>query len=286
LVFVRGAIDFEHSIQNVSFRKGKAFCRFEDLSPAVLHNRILRTTLRNLSAVHELDQDLKVKLINLWKKMGEVPEIAISRKLFHGIQLNRNNSVYFFLMNVCELAYNLMLPNENGKETGFVDFIRDEIKMRMLFQHFVRNFYATHLKGCSTSADTIPWDAIAEDTLAKKYLPVMQTDITIRSKEKTWVIDTKYYKEVFSARENWNEKIKSENLYQMFAYLKNLDKKGGQDAKAEGILLYPTTSEDVRLSYAMQGHKVRICTVNLATEWGKIHEELLGLISDTLPIRN
>ena len=278
LTFLRGNIDFDRSIQKMSFKKAKACCRFEELSPAVLHNRILRTTLRNLSTVYELDKDLKVQLINLWKKMGEVPEIGLSRKLFRSVQLNRNNSTYYFLMNVCELAYNLMLPDENGKETGFADYLRDDKKMRMLFQHFVRNFYTAHLDGCSTSADAIKWDAIPEDLQAEKYLPVMQTDIVVRSYEKTWVIDTKYYREVFSARENWPERIKSENLYQIFAYLKNLERNGGKDAKADGILLYPTTSEDVRLGYAMQGHKVRICTVNLANDWEKIHKELMELL--------
>ena len=53
------------------------------------------------------------------------------------------------------------------------------------------------------------------------------------------IIDTKYYKETLAVNFN-TEKIKSENLYQLFSYLMNVESKGGVNQHCEGILLYPT----------------------------------------------
>ena len=92
------------------------------------------------------------------------------------------------------------------------------------------------------------------------------------------LFDTKYYKETFQSYYD-NESIHSANLYQLFAYLKNLEAKNEQDALAEGILLYPVIKKDVRLEYTMHGHKVRINTVNLAQDWKSIKQELTELVA-------
>ena len=42
------------------------------------------------------------------------------------------------------------------------------------------------------------WAAIAENEAVLSYLPIMQTDITLRSKHQTIVADAKYYKDALS----------------------------------------------------------------------------------------
>jgi 5-methylcytosine-specific restriction enzyme subunit McrC len=105
----------------------------------------------------------------------------------------------------------------------------------------------------------------------------METDISIRDKNRTIIIDTKYYTKTL---QNYYDKesIHSANLYQLFAYLKNLEVKGGQDAQAEGMLLYPTVKQDLDLTYDMQGHKMHINTVDLSQEWTEIRDKLLSII--------
>jgi 5-methylcytosine-specific restriction enzyme subunit McrC len=107
----------------------------------------------------------------------------------------------------------------------------------------------------------------------------MYPDMTLRSDSKTIVIDAKYYGSTF-ARSHVSEqrKIHSANLYQLFAYLKNLEAQGSSDAQAEGILLYPQVDEAVALSYKVQGHNMRICTIDMAEPWPKIEQSLLDLI--------
>jgi 5-methylcytosine-specific restriction enzyme subunit McrC len=66
----------------------------------------------------------------------------------------------------------------------------------------------------------------------------------------------------------------------LFAYLKNIAIRGGSDAYAEGMLLYPVVDKKIRLSYQLHGHKVSINTVDLGKEWREIRSELLEMVTN------
>jgi 5-methylcytosine-specific restriction enzyme subunit McrC len=112
------------------------------------------------------------------------------------------------------------------------------------------------------------------------YLPAMLTDITLRSPTRTVVIDTKFYRQTLVSYFGAQSKVRSAHLYQLMSYLMNTAKRGGPDAYAEGLLLYPCIdNNNVRLEFELLNHKVRACTVNLAQPWFDIHRELLAMIS-------
>lgn len=89
------------------------------------------------------------------------------------------------------------------------------------------------------------------------------------------IIDAKYYKEVLQTHYN-KESIRSSNLYQLFAYLKN--EKSSNDFTTEGILIYPTVQKELEENYLIDGHKVKIATINLNQDWEEIEMDLLGII--------
>jgi len=47
----------------------------------------------------------------------------------------------------------------------------------------------------------------------------------------------------------------------------------------EGMLLYPTVGTSLDLKYRLQGHSIRIATVDLNSDWKSIHNRLLELIA-------
>jgi 5-methylcytosine-specific restriction enzyme subunit McrC len=63
----------------------------------------------------------------------------------------------------------------------------------------------------------------------------------------------------------------------LFAYLKNLEARGGPDTKAEGILVYPAVERALDLRYRIQGHGLSVRTLDLAAPWPEIHGELISL---------
>jgi 5-methylcytosine-specific restriction enzyme subunit McrC len=58
--------------------------------------------------------------------------------------------------------------------------------------------------------------------------------------------------------------------------LKNLQV--GEKRQLEGILLYPTVGKSLDLQYRIQGHSIRVVTVDLDSDWREIHERLIGLL--------
>ena len=110
-------------------------------------------------------------------------------------------------------------------------------------------------------------------------LPSMKTDITLTSDEKKIVIDTKFYQETVALIGD-KERFHSENMYQLYAYLRSLesDNRSIMNSNCEGLLLYPTVDSDFNESYLIDGHIIRIATVDLSRDWREIHQSLLQLI--------
>ena len=70
----------------------------------------------------------------------------------------------------------------------------------------------------------------------------MQTDTLLKYRDQVLIIDTKYYEKIL--RDHYDKAIlHSENLYQIFTYVKNLDVTGS--GKVLGLLLYARTDETI-----------------------------------------
>ncbi len=277
LAVVRGRIDFHASAVRQSLERGKMVCHYDELTRASMPNRILRTTMRRLACVQALDAELRGQLLVLWKRLAEIPEIHITRSLFRS-PVRQRKPLYGLLLEICEIVHESVAPEKPGHGSRFRDFFQDEIRMRILFERFVRNFYRRELRDHLVRSDQLKWAAIPEGPSDAGLLPSMKTDITIESKTKIWIIDTKYYVEALQV---WHDtpKFKSDHLYQLFAYLKNAaETRGGLYVFAEGILLYPEKGQVLDHTYKIGQHRMRVCTVDLTADWGKIKDRLLVLV--------
>lgn len=161
-----------------------------------------------------------------------------------------------------------------------MDFIRDEGRMAIVFEGFVRNFFRKEQNSYKVRREHIKW-AIVEPGCHDTYLPGMETDasLTARDHSRKIVLETKYYKNVFKSHLGTQEKLISANLYQLYAYLKNLESRGGVDTNCEGILLYAAVDQLVDFRFSLPGHDLRVKTLNLNQDWKLIHTELLGILA-------
>jgi 5-methylcytosine-specific restriction enzyme subunit McrC len=220
-------------------------------------------------------------LIGLQRRLHGIDDIGLNSRLFSSVQLNRNNSFYDFLLKICELVYENLLPTEDPGKSKFRDFLQDDKKMPALFEEFVRNFYRLEALDCKVGREDIAWHAIIDEK-DKIYLPKMQTDISIERGDSKTIIDTKFYREALVTHYG-QEKIQSGHLYQMHAYLTHLEKKGGINSNCSGILLYPTVETDWCIPMRIfDKYSVTVCTVNLNQEWVKIHKDLMTILERTL----
>ena len=157
--------------------------------------------------------------------------------------------------------------------------MHNERRMHALFERFIFNFYRREQKASSAQGANPLGSDHWKRQEAMKMLPKMLTDISLKSvrKKRKIVIDTKYYQEAL--QQNFGKfTVRSNHLYQLFAYVKNLAIRGGLNKHAEGILLYPAFGRNLDLACVAHGHSIRVCTIDLTKDWQEIRRDLLALI--------
>jgi 5-methylcytosine-specific restriction enzyme subunit McrC len=278
---LKGKLCFSQTLKRNLLIKAQVHCQHDEMSYNILHNQIIKSTLSSLIHFETLDITLKKELIYLYRKLHGIDDFKLTRQVFSRVQLNNNNSFYDFLLKICEIIYENLLISEDPGQSKFKDFFQDESKMAYLFEEFVRNFYKKEAKDCKVGREDILWHAKPLNEHSAGYLPKMTTDISIESENAKTVIDTKYYKETLSKHYD-QEKIHSAHLFQLYAYLKNMEVKGGINSNCSGVLLYPTLDRDISLAYAMDNHKIVVRTINLNQHWIMIHKDLIDILEDAI----
>jgi 5-methylcytosine-specific restriction enzyme subunit McrC len=280
LAGIRGRINIGVTARRMLAPHGRAYCEFDELQVDTLPNQILRASVNQLIGVPSLDKKLRMKLRGLNRELGGISEVPLSRSMFRSVQLHSNNRFYRFLLSICELILTMSLVDKGRGDFRFRDFVRDDKSMARLFESFVFNFYRLERPDLDIRKERIYWRASSANDPELRFLPTMETDISVRDKPhtQTLIIDTKFYKETFQ-RFYDTEKLHSSNLYQLLTYLNNLNYREGADSEAQGMLLYPVVEKSARLSYQLTGREIRICTVNLAADWREIRSELHSLLS-------
>ena len=273
---LRGKIDAATTLKRTYFAAPRLFCEYDEFQYDILQNQILKTTIANMLRLRELDQEIRGRLEQCYRKFADVRQIALNKRHFGLVQLHRNNGFYDLLLDVCQLIYENLIVDEQDGATTFKDFVRDEKKMRKLFEAFVRNFYKHEQTQFKVKSENIQWDATPLNEESRSFLPKMQTDVSLTSSNRKIIIDTKYYKEMLKGQ--YNKKLIASHLYQIYAYVTNLEHLGGVNAHCEGMLLYPTVMGEFNLGYEIKGHHVRACTINLNQEWRQISCDLLKLL--------
>jgi 5-methylcytosine-specific restriction enzyme subunit McrC len=272
---IRGKLDLSASVKRDLLRIPAAVCVIDELHRDVLHNQIIKTTLWRVAASPDVDKLLQHRLRALVAQLADITDIKLRREHFRRVQLHRNNQFYGFLLNICELCYTSLLADEETGSWRFIDFERDE-QMRLMFQNFVFNFYRLEQRDFRVSSEQFHWATSEPPTGQVPLLPTMNTDVSLTSRTRKIVVECKFSKEALQA--HYGKTARSEHLYQLYAYLRNLEARGGPDAHCEGLLLYPTVAEPVDFSFTAAGHRIRVYTLNLNRDWQFIREDLLSLL--------
>ena len=94
--------------------------------------------------------------------------------------------------------------------------------------------------------------------------------------DKTLIIDAKYYAHTTQVQYDVHT-LHSNNLYQIFTYVKNKATKGGE---VSGMLLYAKTDEEIYPDneYQMSGNQICVKTLDLSCDFEGIATQLDGIV--------
>jgi 5-methylcytosine-specific restriction endonuclease McrBC regulatory subunit McrC len=273
---VRGKLVVPETVKRNHLASAQAHCQFDELEYDVLHNRIIKATLRELLETR-LDARNVSRVRRLYARMSAVGEQRITLRDFRRVQLHRNNALYETALRICELIIdNLMIDPRTGR-TRFREYRATQQQMGLLFQGFVRAFFDREQDAFKViPGPHIQWHGRRGTALDLERLPRMETDIVLERADRRIILDTKFYAESLVGR-GQRKKVIANHLYQVFAYVQNRDAEL-PGIPHEGMLLYPVVEDPFALEYELMGRRFTIRTVDLRQPWPAIRRDLLAIL--------
>lgn len=270
---LRGKIDLTETLRKQTLRNKQCVCCHDEYSENSYMNRILKTTSMLLIRLGQQDLKTKNKLKKVMTYFSVVEELDPLTINWSTLRYHRNNSRYQMLINICYLVINgLLLTTDNGKRK-MASFIDDQ-QMSRLYEKFILRYFQNEHPKYHAASRQIAWDTTGKLDM----LPTMQSDIMLRFGEQTIIIDAKYYSKSMQVQYE-KRTIHSNNLYQIFTYVKNEDKQ--HTGKVTGVVLYAKTDEEIvpDNQYILGGSKFIITTLDLKKDFTAIKQQLDSIVT-------
>ena len=271
---IRGKIEITESIKNQSMIRSQMVCTYDEFSVNSPLNQIIKSTVMLLLKA-DISKPRKKELRKLLVYFDDVSVVDV-RSINWSINYNRNNQTYRLLITICYLVVKGLLQSKSDGSVKMMDFL-DEQRMCRLYEKFILEYYKKHYPRIRTAASQIDW---ALDDGIGTMLPTMQSDIMLSYQkgdvDKTLIIDAKYYAHTTQIQYDIHT-LHSNNLYQIFTYVKNKAVKGGE---VSGMLLYAKTDEDIypNNEYQMSGNRVTVRTLDLNCDFEDIAAQLDSIV--------
>ena len=284
LTVMRGKIDMPQTIRNRIQHDQKLACEYDELSENNRFNQILKTTIQYLLRDDEVAKERKAALKKVLVFFDGVETVEPSEIQWSRLYYQRNNRNYELLMNICYFVMDGMLQTTDSGDYKMAAFSDEH--MSRLYEKFILEYYRqNHPYLSEVKAAHVKWNLTGENDEAMiRFLPVMQTDITLRLGEKILIIDAKYYGRTLQKQFD-KYTLHSGNVYQIFTYVKNQDAAG--TGNVAGLLLYAKTEESITpdCTFNMCGNQIGAKTLDLNTDFQVIAGQLDAIAGEYFGIR-
>ena len=267
---LQGKLNISESIKTQTMLKKQMICTYDEFSTNIQFNQIIKSTVLLL---------LKANITNSRKKsprklllfFSDVNEIDLHFVNWNQ-QYNRSNQNYQMLIGMCYLVYKGLLTTQNNGTTKLMDFF-DGQRMCRLYEKFLLEYYRKEHPELTANASQIAWQL---DDTENQMLPRMQTDIMLSKNNNILIIDAKYYSHM-TQQQYGIHTLHSNNLYQIFTYVKNKEfELRNYEHTVSGMLLYAQTDEDIipNNTYHMSGNQISVLALDLNQDFSKISRTL------------
>ncbi|MCD8027381.1 MAG: 5-methylcytosine-specific restriction endonuclease system specificity protein McrC [Erysipelotrichaceae bacterium] len=274
----RGKIDITQSVKNQTMMNHQLICDYDEYSTNSYMNQILKTTMLLLLKC-DINYIRKKKLRQLLMYFNDVSKLDYHR-INWNISYNQNNQSYHMLINICYMIIKGLLQVDDKGYIKMQKFL-DEQRMCRLYEKFLLEYYRQEFPDIKVHPSQIKWQL---DDDMSNMLPIMQSDIMLSKEEKILIIDAKYYQHVMQSQYNV-QTLHSNNLYQIFTYVKNKEAElAHQPHIVSAMLLYAKTDEDIspNNTYLMSGNKISVRTLDLNLPFHYITQQLNDIVDEYL----
>lgn len=279
LSVMRGKLNMGETVRLKVQNKQKLGCEFDEFSEDSLYNQILKVTIHRLIRAEDVAPERKQALRRVSVYFGNVRLIQPDHIAWNMLIYQRNNRNYELLLNICYLVLNGMLQTTEDGSYKLLAFSDEH--MERLYEKFILEYYKQHHPELDPKSVQVKWNLTEQpDETMIQFLPKMQTDITLQKGNKTLIIDAKYYGKSM-AQSYSKETLRSAHLYQIFAYVKNMDTTN--TGNVSGLLLYAKTEDEVFPEgepFVIGGNRIGTKTLDLNNSFDLISTQLESVIYD------
>ena len=267
---LQGKLNISESIKTQTMLKKQMICTYDEFSTNIQFNQIIKSTVLLLLKAN-ITISRKKSLRKLLLFFSDVNEIDLHFVNWNQ-QYNRSNQNYQMLIGMCYLVYKGLLTTQNNGTTKLMDFF-DGQRMCRLYEKFLLEYYRKEHPELTANASQIAWQL---DDTENQMLPRMQTDIMLSKNNNILIIDAKYYSHM-TQQQYGIHTLHSNNLYQIFTYVKNKEfELRNYEHTVSGMLLYAQTDEDIipNNTYHMSGNQISVLALDLNQDFSKISRTL------------
>ena len=267
---LQGKLNISESIKTQTMLKKQMICTYDEFSTNIQFNQIIKSTVLLLLKAN-ITNSRKKSLRKLLLFFSDVNEIDLHFVNWNQ-QYKRSNQNYQMLIGMCYLVYKGLLTTQNNGTTKLMDFF-DGQRMCRLYEKFLLEYYRKEHPELTANASQIAWQL---DDTENQMLPRMQTDIMLSKNNNILIIDAKYYSHM-TQQQYGIHTLHSNNLYQIFTYVKNKEfELRNYEHTVSGMLLYAQTDEDIipNNTYHMSGNQISVLALDLNQDFSKISRTL------------
>ena len=236
-------------------------CNIDELRRDVLENQLLKATARELSRAENIVPELSHELTRYCRQLSDISDIPLRLDVFRGLSLRRDNWHYKIILRLCYFVCTHLLPSTTGQGNQFQDVLADETVMSRVFEDFLRNFYHYEQDEFRVASEEMEWNAIELSCSDFNMMPIMKTDITMRSKSRLAILDAKYYTNPFPEYYG-HKKFRAEHLYQLYSYLRHAAA-SSEGRTVSGAIIYAATDGPISRRYVMDGFPIAVVAIDL-----------------------
>ncbi len=184
---------------------------------------------------------------------------------------------------LAQLAFDLALPTEESGTAALVAPEREEAWVRRLFEKAVLGFAQVELEPLGWSVRggvPLHWQVVSSSSGIPAILPRMVTDIVLDPPNggRRVIVDTKF-SSILRSRRFGGSTLKSDYIYQMYAYVRSQEGIGLGSHETDGLFLHPAIETSLHEHAEIQGHTITFATVNLSASPATIRSEMRGILN-------
>lgn len=285
---VRGRIDLLETKRNRLLDKGMVACNFDELTVDNPNNRYLRFALGHAATI--IDHAGKLRhfgfedAVDVAKRCRAAERRLIAAGVSPTVvtrirpsqSRNRLAARDARALDAAELLLSMTIPSSGTGRQQFNRRAPSEGDLRSLFESALLGLYRVHLipLGWKVAGGRIlNWRM--DDSIA--LMPQMQTDIMLKAPDGHRVtVEAKF--SPITVEHRGRTRLKSQYVFQLYAYLMSQRGRGDGWDDATGVLLHAAHNEDVDVATTIQGHRFRFATVDLTASARVIREQALARV--------